>query len=396
MNNNIVNLVNEVSSKYSLNSGYQKALMEKFQNDNRDINTISHEVYMYASYYRYQDIINGAISVTPPLSNGHNYYIRTFDNNGKIVLQGVNVSSINNEKNEVMINNLFKGNVKHTQVDDLEVCICQIGKYLGFDIVEEYMLYNDNKEKDSIVIRDIVNDDEFYDVENLKSRMQKLINSGKLKKETWYSKYEGLSVANTKDDYRASIEYGLNIIKGLPSMREDDYGEIESKYFDMLLFDLLINQSERNFADYGIICDKETKRYSFAPLFDNVFPSLLKNNDVFYFNGITCNRYELMEILIYDYYDKIGNRVEYFISNKDNIIKTIDVICKYNLSFSNYVMLINNINTNIGYFERLIKEKELTTKNENAGFVDIVTMFIILAIIIIFSVAIGYLLYCIK
>lgn len=396
MNNNIGNLVNEVSSRYGLGPDYKQVLLNKFATDSRDINTISNELNIYASYYRYQSIINNAIRVAPPLSDNNNYYISTFDNSGKMVLQGVNVTDINKDKNEVMINNLFKGNMKHSQVDEIEVCICQIGKYLNFDIVEEYMLYDANKNKNSIVIRDIINDDEFYDAENLKNRMIKLVNGGKLRKTNWQSKYDGLSVANVRDDYKVSIDYGLNVIKNLPSIREDDYKEIEKKYFDMIIFDSLINQSERNMVDYGIICDKETRRYSFAPLFDNVFPTILKNNNVIYFNGITCNRYELMETLIYDYYDKVSDRIEYLINNKDNIIKNIDIICKYNLSLANYIMLTNNIKGNIEYFEKLIKEKELTIRNENAGFVDVATMTIVLVIIVIFSIAIGYLLYCIN
>ena len=37
---------------------------------------------------------------------------------------------------------------------------------------KEYRLYNANKQKDSVIIKDLVNDNEFYDVENLKRRFQ--------------------------------------------------------------------------------------------------------------------------------------------------------------------------------------------------------------------------------
>ena len=165
----------------------------------------------------------------------------------------------------------------------------------------------------------------------------------------------------------------------------------------MLIFDSIINQSERNFKDYGILCDKETKRYSFAPLFDNVFPSILKNNDILSFNGITCNRYELMECLFYNYYDKIKNRVEYILNNKDKILKTASMIFKYNVDLNTYNMLMNNIITNINYFDRLLKEKALFEQNkQNAGYVDIIHMVIAMVVIIVFSICIAYLLYNIK
>ena len=164
----------------------------------------------------------------------------------------------------------------------------------------------------------------------------------------------------------------------------------------MLLFDSLISQSERNLSDYGIICDKVTKRYSFAPMFDNVKPSILKNNDVISINGITCNRYELIECLFYNYYDKIEGRITNLLQNKERYIKNIDMILKYNVDINNYKMLTNNIITNLNYFERLNKERTLVKTNTNAGYVNIVQMIVGLAIVIGFSICIAYLLYCMK
>lgn len=396
MNNNILNLINSIAQTYKLNPSEAQGLITKYQNDTRDIATIEKELKTYASYYQHKNIQDSIIMHTPPLTNGNNYYVMTFDNNSHITLEGVTLNEINSETSEIIVNNNFKGTKKQTGVDDLEIAICQIGKLLGFDVVEEYRIYNSNKQKDSIIIKDLKNNDEFYDVENLKKRFQKLINNGKIKKEKWVDTYQNLTVANTKDDYKAAIEYGLNILKILPSILEEDYKSIENKYFEMILFDSIINQSERKFEDYGIICNKDTKRYTFAPLFDNVFPSILKNNDVFHFNGITCNRYELMESLFHNYYDKIKIKVEYILSNKDKILQNIDIIAKYNLDLNTYIMLINNITTNINYIEKLSKERTLSQKNENAGFADIATMGVILAIIAIFSIAIAYLLYYIK
>ena len=59
-------------------------------------------------------------------------------------------------------------------------------------------------------------------------------------------------------------------------------------------------------------------------------------------------------------------------------------------------MMLNNIITNLNYFERLNKEQSMVTNNKNAGYVNIIQMIIGLVIIAAFSVCIGYLLYCIK
>ena len=396
MNNNIINLINNIVETNNLSTLESQELITKYQNDTRDIQIIEKELNNYVNYYKYQSIKNKIIINTPPLTGDNNYYIMAFDNNGNIMLEGINLNIINPETQEVTINNNFKGTKKHTNVDDLEIAIFQIGTLLGFDIVEEYRIYNANKEKDSIVIKDLVNNNEFYDVENLKKRFQKLINSGKVKKENWVDTYQNLTVSNSKEDYNSTIDYGLKILKVLPSILEEDYKTIEQKYFDMLLFDSIINQSERKFEDYGIICNKETRRYTFASLFDNVFPSILKNNDIFYLNGIACNRYELIETLFNNHYDKIKDKVEYILSNKNKILKNIDVIAKYNLNLNTYSMLMDNVTTNLNYFERLNNERKLPKQNNNAGFADIFTMGMVLLIIIAFSIAIAYLIYCIK
>ncbi len=395
-NDNLVNLINEITQKYQLTKEEYNSIITKYQTDTRDIKTIEREVEQLCSFYQYQNKLTNIINQTPPLETGKNYYVTAFDKESHFYLQPVSVTVTNPETSEVLVENIFKGYQKHTGVDDIEIAICQLGKLLNFDIVEEYRVYNANKQKDSIIIRDIINENEFYDVENLKKRFNKLINNGKLKKEKWVETSEKLTVANTKEDYKTIVEYGLNILKSLPSILEEDYNEIEKKYFDMLLFDSIINQSERNFKDYGILCDKETKRYSFAPLFDNVFPSIIKNNDVISINGITCNRYELIECLFDNYYDKIKDRVNQILSKKNKYLQNIDIILKYNLDINNYHEILNNIITNLNYFERLNKSKTIAVNNSNAGYVNLAQMLIGLGIIVIFSIFIAYLLYCMK
>ena len=396
MNNNL-NLINQISKNYNLTPEQFNGLTVKYQNDSRDKMIIEKELINICDFYRFQNNINRNIANAPLLSNGKNYYVTAFDQNSNLYLQPVSISVTNPETSEVLVDNSFKGYQKHTQVDDIEIAICQLGKALNFDVVEEYRVYNQNKQKDSVIIRDIVNDDEFYDVENLKKRFIKLINAGKLRKESWVETSENLKVANTKEDYKLVIDYGLRVLKSLPSMLEEDYNKIEEKYFEMLIFDSIINQSERNFKDYGILCDRETKRYTYAPLFDNVFPTILKNNDVFSFNGIICNRYELMECLFYNYYDKIKDKVEYILNNKEKVLRTSSTILKYNVDINTYNMLMNNIITNINYFERILKEKKIIEQNKNnAGYVNIAQMVIALGIVIFFSICIAYLLYCIK
>lgn len=393
MNNNL-NLINQIGRNYNLTAEQFNLLTVKYKDDNRDPITLERELNNICDFYKFHNNLQATINKTPPLPNGKNYYVTAFDQNSNFYLQPVSVVVTNPETSEVLVDNSFKGYQKHTQVDDIEIAICQLGKALKFDVAEEYRLYSPSKQKDSIVIKDLMNEDEFYDVENLKKRFLKLINAGKYKKESWQEKSENLKVCNTKEDYKIAVDYGLKLLKSLPSIMAEDYEQIEKKYFEMLIFDSIITQSERNFKDYGIICDKETKRYSFAPLFDNVFPTILKNNDVFSFNGIVCNRYELMECLFYNYYDKIKDKVEYLLNRKEKVLQMSSMILRYNVDIGTYNMIMDNIITNLNYFEKLLQEKAIMEQNkQNAGYVDALHMLIALAIIIAFSICIAYLLY---
>ena len=57
-------------------------------------------------------------------------------------------------------------------------------------------------------------------------------------------------------------------------------------------------------------------------------------------------------------------------------------------------MVMNNIISNLNYFDKLIKEKTIIENNANsAGFVNVVQMLFGMLVLVGFSVAIGYLLF---
>ena len=147
--NNIINLINEIAFKYQLTQVQTQYVITKYHNDTRDINTIRKEIEKISTFYQHQNKLNSIIANTPNLEPGKNYYVTAYDNNSNIFLQPVSVTITNPETSEVLVENTFKGYQKHTSVDDIEIAICQIGKLLNFDIVEEYRLYTPNKQKDS-------------------------------------------------------------------------------------------------------------------------------------------------------------------------------------------------------------------------------------------------------
>ena len=150
---------------YRLKEEIKKYLDEKeikYKDDNRDPITLERELNNICDFYKFHNNLQATINKTPPLPNGKNYYVTAFDQNSNFYLQPVSVVVTNPETSEVLVDNSFKGYQKHTQVDDIEIAICQLGKALKFDVAEEYRLYSPAKQKDSIVIKDLMNEDEFY------------------------------------------------------------------------------------------------------------------------------------------------------------------------------------------------------------------------------------------
>ena len=92
-----------------------------------------------------------------------------------------------------------------------------------------------------------------------------------------------------------------------------------------------------------------------------------------------------------DEYNKIK---EYLLNRKEKVLQMSSMILRYNVDIGTYNMIMDNIITNLNYFEKLLQEKAIMEKNkQNAGYVDALHMLIALAIIIAFSICIAYLLY---
>ena len=126
MNNERINLINQIASKYNLNSEQVNILSQKFNEDKRDFATVNREIEITANYFGYQNYFNNIIINTPPLESSKTHYVQAFGSNSVPFLQPVTISITNPEVNEVMVENSFKGRQKHDNVDDIEIAICQI------------------------------------------------------------------------------------------------------------------------------------------------------------------------------------------------------------------------------------------------------------------------------
>lgn len=398
---NIEALIENIANKYNLTPAQREEMINKYKNETRNPVSLEIELNSLADYYSWQNKVETAIKNAPPLKENENYYIRTYDEKSNIILRGVNIEKISdttsgiNQTEKVLINNKYKAYKKVTQVDiannDLEIAICQIGNLLNVSSAEEYTVYDAKKEKDSIISRSVATSDyeEYYDFTSLYAKVEKYIKEGKIKNHK-IEEYKIFKFQNRKEDYIKVIEKSLQILLALPMISQKDIRSIKASYFDMIIFGYITNQVDRNLNNYGLICNKKTKEYRFAPLFDNSIinmPNLEENQCSF--NGYICDRNKLIDCLFEDYYEEIKEKVSYIIDNKTRLIKIIDIIAKQNLDINNYNLLMEKIIKNISYIEKKYQEKNHIVPNNNAGYVNMLNMLIILIVIAVFSIGIA-------
>lgn len=398
---NIESLIKEVTEKYHLTKKEQEKILDIYKDDKRSIVSLEVEINSLADYYNWQNKVEKAINEAPPLQPNQNYYIRTYDEKSNIILQGVNIEKISdttsgvNKVEKVLIDNKYKAYKKKDIVDvadnDLEIVICQIGNLLNVSGAEEYTVYNANKEKDSIISRSVADTEyeEFYDFTSLYIKVNKYIKEGKIK-HSKVSDYEEFKFSNSKEDYIKVIEKSIQIIRSLPMISQKDIRSIKAAYFDMMIFGYITNQVDRNLNNYGLICNKKTKEYRFAPLFDNSIISLPNLDETqCSFNGYICSRNKLIDCLFENYYEDIKEKVTYIVNNKTRLIQIIDIIAKQNLDIKSYNLLMEKIIKNISYIEEKYLEKNNIIATENAGYVNVLNMFIMLALLTTISISIA-------
>ena len=90
--NDVINIINEVAARYQLTQMQIQNLITKYHNDTRDIGLLKKEIERSGGFYQTQNKLNTIIINTPPIQQGCNYYVTTFDNKGHLVLQPVSIT----------------------------------------------------------------------------------------------------------------------------------------------------------------------------------------------------------------------------------------------------------------------------------------------------------------
>ena len=135
MNNN-QNLINQIGKNYGLTNEQFNLLITKYQNDQRDSQTITKELTNICDYYRYQNVLKKAVDIAPQLENGKNYYITVFDSSSNIYLQPVAITVTNSETSEVLVDKVAKSRFSSKTSTRLFVSVILIKLFIKVDFPE--------------------------------------------------------------------------------------------------------------------------------------------------------------------------------------------------------------------------------------------------------------------
>ena len=292
----------------------------------------------------------------------------------------------------VTVNDSIKGYLKLNSsnlVDSVDLALSVMGKYLGVNVTGIYKV-EDNKKNTGILSIDIFND-KIKDNKTIGAIINK--NYAKSLTNDYYSGWvkELISLPESDKDHviedemslKTLIDLGYNIVFEEYDMTEEEKSKFKKDYLNMIIFDFITNQMDRNSENVGIIVDKKDK-VSLAPLYDNgcvIDEEHLNKNSTRFLMKIV-NREKLIKVLIKYYMDEVKDFVYKFINNKEVNNNIMNIINTY-LTEKDSVWYSGIVDLNIKNLKNIVKDvidSTSTVNNSSAGYATILQQSMIVVI----------------
>ncbi len=334
----------------------------KFSNQVRKVN---HNNYL-ASLKEYY------ISSIDKLKRGNNCYLLSYDQGIK-VLEQANVKELkelNPYLKIVSINKVNKGTQKENSIsNDYELIMSDIAYLLNIDYAKTYRVFDKNMEPKGVININFEEENErFLTLEEALRFIEEESPSFTLtqKLKDYHDKQIrfGLKQIKNKKDYKENIEYVIDLFKALPDITTKNLNELKKSYFNMKVFELLTNSLNNNLSNFGIIVNKESKKYTYrlSPSYNKYtteLETLTKEETIC--NFFIVNKRELLNTLIQNYYKDIKQLLTLIANNKKSLLAIISQIIKEHLTFDEYNKYYKVVTDNIVMIEECVALKKIST-----------------------------------
>lgn len=261
-----------------------------------------------------------------------------------------------NNTKKVLFNNGEVGFYKNSGLttnevlDELEYFISIIGpNILGVDVATTYKVFENENKAIGIISKSVINDEKekllmadslignLLEMKNpelmlIKSRTQCFFEEKTKFFEGNVGEKKSFPVASTEDEIKLIIDAFPTAVDQL-NISEIEKKEIKQNYFNMIIFDLLINQADRHFNNYGVIIDKKTCKIRFSTLFDNstiYMPGVPEN--YYNLNGVLIDRSQMISCLLSNYGEYVDDTIGSLCEKKYEIIEKTSNVAKRELT----------------------------------------------------------------
>ncbi len=334
----------------------------KFANQVRKLN---HNNYL-ASLKEYY------ISSIDKLKRGNNCYLLSYDQGIK-VLEQANVKELkdlNPYLKIVSINKVNKGTQKENSIsNDYELIMSDIAYLLNIDYAKTYRVFDKNMEPKGVININFEEENErFLTLEEslrfLEEESPSFTLTQKLKDYHDKNVRFGLTEIKNKKDYKENIEYVLDLFKALPDIKNENFLELKKSYLNMKVFELLTNSLNNNLTNFGIIVNKESKKYTYrlSPSYNKYtveIPSIKENQCIC--NFFIVDKRDLLNCLIQNYYKDIKQLLTLIADNKKSLLPIISQIIKEHLNYDEYNKYYSLVTSNINMIEECVSLKKIST-----------------------------------
>lgn len=254
----------------------------------------------------------------------------------------------------------------NAMLDDLEFFLSIVGKHiLNFDIADTLKVYDVNNNSIGIISKNVAGEKESLMmfssitdviVENKTPELEVLYNQvidmRNRTSQTFYHNngepFERPVLEDEKDILLAINMFPMSL--DYINIPQEEKEQIKKDYFKMIIFDLLINQADRNNSNYGIIHNNETKQTRFSTLFDNStihIPGILEN--YYNLNGCLIDRRQMISCLLDHYPEYVNDIINPIVDNQESILSRTEKVSEKVLTQQEQEWFMplfrNNLNT---------------------------------------------------
>ena len=160
------------------------------------------------------------------------------------------------------------------------------------------------------------------------------------------------------------IQKCLRVFLNIPEITENNFLECRKQYLNTLLFDYLINITERNAFSVGILYDEKIKKYRMAPLFSNGnIRDTKEDNTIRLITGDLVDRDTLINVLMDEYYSSISLFASSLKLYKNGYLAALDTIITQNTYEEHAKFLKTIINESV---ERVVMHPKNQVRDEEA------------------------------